>query len=245
MSPARGKLFHMETILVPPLLCSTQVYTPILDTVWSYGAVTIADTRQDASIAAIAARVISDAPERFVLLGTSMGGYVALEIMRQAPERVAGLALVSTSARADSAGQIAARRSQSQLVRDGHFSELVDAAFPGVVAKRNESDPALLQVWRSMADAVGPDKFLQQQAAVMGRADSRDLLPGITCPTFIVHGAEDRLIPPSAGQEMAAAIPGATLRRVDAAGHFLLLERPTEANAVVDDFLQTVFDDQQ
>jgi len=79
----------------------------------------------------------------------------------------------------------------------------------------------------------------------MGRADSRDLLPGITCPTFIVHGAEDRLIPPSAGQEMAAAIPAATLRRVDAAGHFLLLERPTEANAVVDDFLQTVFDDQQ
>ena len=206
---------------------------PILDTVWSYGSVTIA------------ARVVSEAPERFVLLGTSMGGYVALEIMRQAPERVVGLALVSTSARAGSADQLAARRSQSQLVQDGRFSELVDAAFRSVVAERNESDPELLQVWRSMADTVGPDKFLQQQAAVMGRADSRDLLQGITCPTFIVHGTEDRLIPPSAGEEVAAAIPAATLRRIEAAGHFLLLERPNEANAVVDEFLQTVFTDQQ
>jgi len=238
-------MFHMETILVPPLMCSTQVYTPILDTVWSYGSVTIADTSHDASIAAIAARIISEAPERFVLLGTSMGGYIALEIMRQAPERVAGLALVSTSARADSADQLAARRSQSQLVQDGHFSELVDAAFPGIVAKRNESDAELLRAWRSMANTVGPDKFLQQQAAVMGRVDSRDLLPSITCPTFVIHGTEDTLIPPSAAQEISAAIPEATLRRVDAAGHFLFLERPAEANTIVEDFLQTVLREQQ
>ena len=235
----------METILVPPLLCSAQVYAPILDTVWSFGPVTVADTSRDASIAAMAARVLREAPERFALLGTSMGGYVALEIMRQAPERVVGLALVSSSARADGTDQIAARERQSQLVRDGHFSELVEAAFQGVVAERNRADAELLRVWRSMANAVGPDTFLRQQAAVAGRTDSRDLLAGITCPTFIVHGTEDRLIPASAGEELAAAIPEATFRLIDAAGHFLFFERPAEANAVVGDFLQAVVEQQQ
>lgn len=244
MSVTKRILVRMETILIPPLLCSAQVYAPILDTVWSYGSVTIADTRLDASIAAMAARIIRDSPERFVLVGTSMGGYVALEVLRQAPERVAGLALISSSARADSADQLAARRTQSQMVRDGHFSELVDAAFRGVVAERNVADPTLLGVWRSMADTVGAEKFLQQQAAVMGRSDSLDLLPGITCPTFVIYGAEDRLIPPSESHDMAAAIPGANLRRVDAAGHFLLLERPSEANAILHDFLRSVPDDQ-
>lgn len=245
-SPRAGSsgetLSGVEIVLVPPLLCSPSVYAPILDTAWGYGSVTLADTLHLDSIAGMAARILQEASGRFALLGTSMGGYVALEVMRQAPGRVAGVALVSTSARADTDEQLAARRRQSQLVEEGHFDELVAAAFPGVVAPRNEADPALLQAWRSAAAAVGPDAFLRQQAAVMARSDSRDLLAGIQCPTFVVHGTEDRLIPPAAGEEMAAAIPTATLRLVDHAGHFLLLEQPDEAAAVVDDFLGTVAD---
>jgi len=98
---------------VPPLLCSARVYESVLDTVWSYGAVTIADTVRDDTIAGMATRLLRDASGRFVLLGTSMGGYVALEVVRQAPGRVAGLALVSTSARADSQDQVAARGRQA------------------------------------------------------------------------------------------------------------------------------------
>jgi pimeloyl-ACP methyl ester carboxylesterase len=227
----------MDTILVPPLLCSSRVYEPILDTVWSHGSVTIADTLHDNTIAGMAARLLRNAPDRFALLGTSMGGYVALEVMRQAPERVTGLALVSTSAEADSDEQLAARTRQSQFVEQGHFDELVDAAFPGVVAEQNESDPDLLRAWRSMATTVGPRRFLRQQSAVMARADSRDLLARIACPTFVVHGAEDRLIPVEAGQRIAAAIPSATFCLVAKAGHFLFFERPDEAAAVVDEFL--------
>lgn len=231
----------METVLVPPLLCSARVYASVLDTAWSHGAVTVADTLHDDTVAGMAERILRDAPARFALLGTSMGGYVALEVARQAPGRVAGLALVSTSARADSNEQLAARRKQSQLVEQGHFDELVDAAFRGVVAERNESDPGLLQAWRSMAATVGPDRFLRQQTATMGRSDSLDILAGVACPTFVVHGAEDRLIPVAAGEEIAAAVPGATLRLIAEAGHFLLLERPAEAAAVVDEFLRAVW----
>jgi pimeloyl-ACP methyl ester carboxylesterase len=237
MSVARGSVDPVETILIPPLLCSSRVYGPVLDTVWSHGSVTIADTLHDDTLAGMAGRLLAGAPERFALLGTSMGGYVALEVMRQAPQRVAALALVSTSARADSPEQLSARRRQSQLVEEGRFDGLVDAAFRGVVAERNESDPELLRVWRGMAATVGPQGFLRQQAAVMARADSRDLLAGVACPTVVIHGAEDRLIPVTAGAELAAGIPGASLHLIEEAGHFLLLERPDAAAAAVDEFL--------
>lgn len=231
---------RVDTVLVPPLLCSPGVYAPVLDTVWSYGAVTVADTRHDVSIPAMARRLLDTAPDRFALLGTSMGGYVAMEVVRQAPDRVLGLALVSTSARADSVEQIAARQTQSRMVRDGHFPTLVDAAFPGVVAARHERDPELLRTWRSMANTVGQDGFLRQQEACSGRRDSRELLTEISCPTFVVHGEEDRLIDPSAARETAASIPRATLRMVERAGHFLVVEQPAAARAVVDEFLRTV-----
>lgn len=239
-SVAAEILAAMNTVLVPPLLCSAQVYAPILDTVWSHGAVMIADTRRNPSIAGMASRLLDQAPDRFALLGTSMGGYVALEVIRQAPERVTGLALVSTSARADSEEQLTARRQQSQLVQEGQFDALVKAAFPGVVAERHEPDPELLNAWRNMATAVGPDAFLQQQGAVMGRPDSTSLLADITCPTFVIHGEEDRLIPFATGQETAARIPGSTFRPIAKAGHFLFLERPGEAATAVDEFLRSL-----
>lgn len=230
----------MHTVLVPPLLCSSALYAPILDTAWSCGSVTVADTRHDDTIAGMAGRLLHSVSGAFTLIGTSMGGYVALEVMRQAPERVMGLGLVSTSAHADSDVQLAARQRQSQLVREGRFGELVDAAFPGIVAARNESDPALLRAWRDMAAVVGPEAFLRQQAAVMARMDTSGLLTGIRCPTLVMHGVEDRLIPVQAGLETAQEVPTATLHLVEQAGHFLFLEQPEEASGTVDAFLKTI-----
>ena len=164
-------------------------------TLWSRGQVTVADTRHDDTIAAMAERILTENDGSFALLGTSMGGYVALEVVHQAPERVQALALVSTSARADSDEQKTARARQSALVEDGQFDALIDAAFPGVVAAENESDNDLITQWRAMTTPVGPEAFLRQQQAVIGRADRRSTLAGITCPTAIIHGAGDRLIP--------------------------------------------------
>ena len=227
----------MQTILVPPLLCSPLVYAPILDAAWTHGSVTVADTRHDDTVAGMAARLLRDAPGEFALLGTSMGGYVALDVIRQAPGRVRVLALVSTSARKDTPEQQASREQQSRLVEAGDFDRLVDMAFPGVVAQQHENDPTLLGAWRSMARAVGADVFLRQQRAVLGRADARELLSTISCPTVVIHGTDDRLIPVGMGEEIAGAIPGAELVKIDDAGHFVFLEQPEVMASVVADFL--------
>ena len=230
----------MQTILVPPLLCSAAVYEPIIDVAWTHGSVTLADTRHDDTVVGMAARLLRDAPEEFALLGTSMGGYVALEVVRQAPDRVTALVLISTSARADTAAQRASREGQSGLVEAGEFDRLVDAAFPGVVAEQHENDQAQLDFWRGTARAVGAEVFLRQQRAVLGRADARELLPTITCPTVVIHGADDRLIPIGMGAECAAAIPGAELVVVEDAGHFLFREQPEATVAAVADLLDRV-----
>ncbi|MDD1476934.1 alpha/beta hydrolase [Arthrobacter sp. H16F315] len=173
------------------------------------------------------------------VLGTSMGGYVALEVIRQAPERITALALVSTSARADTTEQVQARARQSALVEDGHFEALVDAAFPGVVAAANESDDALLATWRCMTTPVGAEAFLRQQRAVVQRADLRSILPSIACPTAIIHGAQDRLIPLDAAEEIAEALPTARFTVVEGAGHFLFHEQPAAARDAVRSWLES------
>lgn len=231
---------RMNTILVPPLMCSSLAYGPILDVAWAHGSVAVADTRHDDTVVAMAARLLREAPEEFALLGTSMGGYVALEVVRQAPQRVRALALVSTSARADTAEQRAARERQSGLVEAGDFDRLVDLAFPGVVAEQHVDDRALLDAWRATTHAVGPRVFLRQQRATMGRADARGLLPTIDCPTVVIHGADDRLVPVEMGEELARSIPGAELVTLAGAGHAVFLEQPDASASVVAVFLDRV-----
>jgi pimeloyl-ACP methyl ester carboxylesterase len=230
----------MKIVLIPPLLCSPLAFAPVIDTVWRRGQVTLADTRHDDTIAAMAERILQENVGEIAVLGTSMGGYVALEVFRQAPDRVAGLALVSTSARADSLEQVQARERQSALVEDGHFDALVDAAFAGVVAAGRESDQTLLAVWRAMTTPVGADAFLRQQRAVIQRADLRSLLPSIECPTAIIHGAADRLVPIDAAEETAAALPAAPFTVIEDAGHFLMQEQPDAARAAIDDWLMSL-----
>jgi surfactin synthase thioesterase subunit len=228
-----------KTVAIPPLLCSPLAYAPMLNTLWAQGQVTFADTRRDETIAGMATRILDENAGSFTVLGTSMGGYVALEVMRQAPERVTALALVSTSSRADTTEQRKARAKQSALVSAGHFSELIDAAFSGVVAAEHASDNTLRDTWRAMTTPVGPDAFLRQQQAVIERADLYSLLETITCPTAIIHGAGDRLIPLAAAEESAAALPAATFTVIEGAGHLLFHEQPDAARAALEAWLSS------
>jgi pimeloyl-ACP methyl ester carboxylesterase len=193
--------------------------------VWKYGAVTVADTRRDHSIGGIAERLLADAPPRFALAGISMGGYVALEAMRQAPERVRGLAMISTSARSDTPEQEASRRQQIDLTNAGKFNMLVKAAFPLLVDSDHRDDARLAAFWSKMAHEIGPDVFCDQLEAVINRLDSRSLLPTIDCPTAVIHGAGDQLIPPDLAHEMAAGIPRATLTIINGGGHMVAQEQ--------------------
>ncbi|MEO7753184.1 MAG: alpha/beta hydrolase [Terracoccus sp.] len=230
----------VHTVLVPGLLCSARLYDELLPAVWSYGGATVADTRRDSTMTGMARRLLDAAPDRFALVGLSMGGYVALEVMRLAPERVSALGLISTSARPDSAEQAASRREQQRAVAAGRFTELVEAVYPVLVDAGNVARPDLAGAWRRMALEIGPDAFVTQLDAAVDRPDSRPDLASIRCPTSVIHGTGDRLIAAENAVELADGIPGARLTLVQDAGHMIAQEQPAAVAAAVSELLDVV-----
>jgi pimeloyl-ACP methyl ester carboxylesterase len=193
---------------------------------------------QHESMAEIARSILAAAPERFALIGLSMGGYVSFEIVRQAPERVIKLALLDTSARPDSPEQTANRRAQIGQVGNVAVSALIDAMFPRLVDKSRHADAQLREVLRLMAQEVGGAGFVRQQTAIMGRPDSRPTLGAIRCPTLVLVGDGDQLTPPPVAEEIAKGIGGATLVKVPECGHCSTLERPEQVTRALMDFLR-------
>jgi pimeloyl-ACP methyl ester carboxylesterase/ribosomal protein S18 acetylase RimI-like enzyme len=216
----------LPILLVPGMLTSPRLFERQLPALWRLGPVTIADHTRDDTVAGIAGRILADAPPRFALAGLSMGGYVALEILRQAPERVARLALLDTSARPDTPEQTQRRLGQIELARGGRFGEIADQQFPLLVHRSRHGDAAARELVRLMADETGPEAFIRQQRAIMGRPDSRPGLAAIGCPTLVLVGDGDQLTPPAWSEEMAAGIPGARLVVVAGAGHLSTLDQP-------------------
>ena len=216
----------LPLVLIPGLLDSARLYAPLLPALWQRGGVMVADHTRDDSMAAIAARILANAPEVFALAGLSMGGYIAFEIVRQAPERIARLALLDTSARPDSLEQTATRRAQIALASEGRLAQVLDAAFPRLVQRARREDAALRRVFEQMAAEVGAAGFIRQQTANMGRADSRPTLGRIHCPTLVLVGEDDELTPPALAAEMADGVAGARLVSVPQCGHTSTLEQP-------------------
>ena len=213
-------------MLIPGLLGSARMYAAQIPQLWRAGPVMIADHTRDDSMGAIARGILGTAPPRFALAGLSMGGYIAFEILRQAPERIAKVAFLDTSARADTPEQIAMRRAQMTLASQGRLAEVVEQQFPRLVHQNHRADPALRQVFTLMAEDVGAAAFIRQQTATLGRSDSRSTLVSIRCPTLVLVGEDDELTPPERAGEIAAAIHGARLVTVPQSGHMSTLEQP-------------------
>jgi pimeloyl-ACP methyl ester carboxylesterase len=223
-------LDDLPIILVPGLNCSARLYAEQIPALWRFGPVTVADHTRDDSIAAIGRRILAAAPPRFVLAGLSMGGYIAFEIMRQAPQRVAKLALLDTGPGAETPQQTEGRRPRIELVKAGRFAEMEEALFPLLVHRDRHGEAALRSVVRTMAEETGGEVFLRETKAIMGRADSRPTLSTIACPTLVLVGDGDVLTPPAVAQEIASGIPGARLVVVPDCGHLSTLERPQAVN---------------
>lgn len=216
----------LPSVLVPGLNCSARLYAEQIPALWQFGPVSVADHRRDDSMAAIAWRILAAAPPRFALAGLSMGGYICFEIMRQAPQRVAKLALLDTGPHAESPEQTQGRRRVIELAKSGRFAEVPDLQFPLFVHRDRHGDAALKRLVRTMAQETGPEAFLRQEQAIMGRPDSRPGLSAIACPTLVLVGESDELTPPALSREIAAAIPHARLVVVPACGHLTTLEQP-------------------
>jgi pimeloyl-ACP methyl ester carboxylesterase len=225
----------LPIVLVPGLNCSARLYADQIPALWRFGAVFLADHTRDDSIPAIARRILAAAPPRFALAGLSMGGYISFEIMRQAAERVAKLALLDTGARAETREQTQMRRPRIELAKAGRMAEVSDSLLPILVHPNRQNDEALKQLMRTMAAEVGAEAFLRQQQAIMARPDSRPGLSAIRCPTLVLVGENDQGTPPALSEEIAAAIPASRLVVVPDCGHMSTLERPQAvADALVD-----------
>ncbi len=199
----------------------------------AHHALVTADLSGHDSIAALAAAALAKAPaERFALLGLSMGGYVAMEIMRQAPERVLALALLDTNSRPDSAPAIEMRKSMMALARTD-FQAVIDSLTPRLLHPDHLADRAIVKVIEDMAHSVGPAAFERQQTAIMGRIDSRPSLQRIRCPSLVLCGREDLLTPLELHEEIAGLIPGARLVVVEHCGHMSALEQPQQVSAAL------------
>jgi pimeloyl-ACP methyl ester carboxylesterase len=227
----------LPIVLVAGLNCSARLYAPQIPLLWQYGPVVVADHRRDDTMAAMAWRILAAAPPRFALVGLSMGGYLAFEIMRQAAARVAKLALLDTGARAEMPERTEVRKPLIAMARSGRFAEIFDSQYPTLVHASRHHDEALKAIVRTMNDETGPEAYLRQQAAIIGRPDSRPGLAAIACPTLVLVGDSDEPTPPALAREMAGVIPGAKLVVVPQCGHLSTLERPDAVNKALAEWM--------
>jgi pimeloyl-ACP methyl ester carboxylesterase len=226
---------------IPGLMNDARVWKNQADAFSPDRIVRVADSTGHDSIRALAAAALEQAPgDRFALAGFSLGGYVALEIMRRAPERVVALALVDTGPRADTAETTEMRhRMLAAAGSDPAKFEAVATAFlPRVVHPSRVDDRALSTLLISMAKSVGAEGFTRQQHAAIGRPDGRPMLADIACPTLVICGREDQITPLALSEEMAAMIPGARLVVIEDCGHMSPLEKPEAVTAALAEWLR-------
>lgn len=225
----------MATLLVPGFMTDAALWDDLAPRLQSIGPLTFVDLAQDDSIESMAQRALADAPEAFILLGFSMGGYVAREIVRLAPQRVQALILVATSARGDS--QIQARRKAAAVARAGasRFHGLSRAAIATSLHPDRADDAALIEHIHAMGERLGGEVFARQSA--LRRDGDVDTLARIDCPTLVIAADADRLRSLDEARELADGIAGAQLRIIEGSGHMVPLEAPEVLATLIVDWL--------
>ncbi len=224
-------------LFVPGLACTADLWAPQLAAFSGRYDCRVADHRNGATMAEIAADILVKAPPQFALCGLSMGGYLSFEIMRQAPQRVRKLALLDTQATPEGEAQRANRYARMEAARSGGMSALSDLQWEQLVHPMRYSDARLKDDVRRMALDTGVEVYLRHCAAIMNRPDSRPDLAKIKIPTLVLAGDKDQLTPPEKARKMADGVAGATLVIVPDCGHMSTMERPEAVNAALENWL--------
>jgi pimeloyl-ACP methyl ester carboxylesterase len=188
-----------------------------------------------ATLPQMAAALLAEQPGELLLCGTSMGGMLALELVRQAPRRVQALALLASSARPDTPELIRLRSDAIVLFEQGRMREVLQANLAFAFDPAHAA--ALAPAYMAMIERAGAAQLIRQNRAVMARPDQRPLLPSIACPTLVVCGESDLLTPPECSREMAELIPGAQLELLPRCGHLLTWEQPERVSGLLIDWL--------
>ena len=214
-----------NVLLLPGMMCDERLWSHQIAALSM--PVYVADTSRSDNFSDMAAQVLAAAPPQFAVAGLSMGGILAFEIWRQAPERVTHLALLDTNPHPDAPSKKAVRFEQIEAAASGKLEQLaIESLKPLYLAEKNRDDEAILKTILDMALELGPEVFERQSLAVMNRPDSTQTLATISCPTSIICGREDAICPVRFHEFMASEIPGANLVVIDDCGHLSTIERP-------------------
>ncbi|MGL5138196.1 MAG: alpha/beta fold hydrolase [Beijerinckiaceae bacterium] len=224
-------------LFVPGLNCTAALFAPQIAALADIGEAHVADHGGHDSMGALAADIIARAPPTFALIGLSMGGYVAFEIMRQARGRVTHLALLDTRATVDGPEDRQRRLDMIALAENGGFGTLHGLAWPRLVHPSRLDDHELEAEVRGMATATGPQRYVRQQRALLGRPNYADELAAITVPALVIVGEQDLITPPADALTMAKDIPGAHLLVLPGCGHLSTLEKPAETSEALRELL--------
>jgi pimeloyl-ACP methyl ester carboxylesterase len=233
-------------ILVPGLLCDETVWTHQVAALADSAEVHIAVNGARDSLDAMAEAIIAQAPDRFAIAGHSMGGRVALEVVRRVPERIAALALLDTGYQALPAGaagesEAAGRRALAAKAQREGMRSMGTAWLQGMVHAARLSDRELVESILDMIERRTPDLYEAQIRALLSRPDATSLLPGIRCRTLVLCGREDAWSPLQRHRDMVALIPGSTLAVIPDCGHMSTLERPGAVSEALRHWLHSSF----
>ncbi len=227
----------LPLMLLPGLLCDAALWQHQVNSLITMADCQVADLTQHETMTSLARAVLSAAPPQFALAALSMGGYVALEIMRQAPERVIKLCMLDTSARADTPEQKERRRLLLVMSQSGKFKGVTPRLLPLLIHPARMDDKELTATIFAMAERVGREAFHRQQTAILNRIDSHASLKQIKCPVSVICGRQDVLTPPEITREIADGISGAEFTIIEDSGHLTALERPERVNQIMKKWL--------
>ena len=224
-------------VLLPGLMCDGGVWEPLLAHLPAGTTPCVADYGMANSLGAMATAVLQSAPaERFALAGHSMGGRVAMELLRQAPQRVTGVALMDTGHLPRAAGEAGAqeaakRHALLEVARTQGVRAMAQTWVQGMVHPDRLQDAALIESVVAMFARKSADVFAAQIEALLARPDASDVLRTLTLPTLLQCGAQDSWSPPAQHADMQALAPHAVLDVIAHAGHMAPMERPADVAA--------------
>lgn len=225
-------------MMLPGMMCDHRLFAPQVAVFEKTRDVVVPPLHGADSVAGLAHMILDDAPERFALAGLSMGGIVAMEVMRQARNRVTRLALMDTNPFAEATDRQAIREGQISKVRSGGLRDVMRDDMKPLYLSDTPNRAAILDICMSMALDLGDEVFIQQSRALANRPDQTATLAEVKVPVLILHGAEDMLCPAEKHRAMYDLIPGAELVTINRAGHLPCLENPVETTAALQRWLE-------
>jgi len=228
-------------IFLPGLACDSAMWQAQLAEIPAHlsACATNVHARHD-TLEAMAGTLLAEHAGELILCGASMGGMLAMEVARQAPQRVIGLALLGTSARPEDAATRALREAAIVLFEQGRMAEVLQANLPLAFDASRAADAALQQAYLDMIGRAGASQLVTQNRAVIARPDALAHIGRLRCPVLVLCGESDQLTPPERSRELAAAIPGAELALLPRCGHMLTMEQPEAVNAWLLDWLRRI-----